>query len=81
MKELKRKVKVIKAIPLSSREKRANNVQVEASERPSKASDIKTRIFGNREEQTSIRQQRNAIATPIAQDETDRHIMRNFKNK
>jgi len=65
----------------SSREKRANKVQVEASERPSKASDTKTRIFGNREEQTSIRQQRNAIATPIAQDETDRHITRNFKNK
>jgi hypothetical protein len=76
-----RKVKVIKAIPPTSREKRANDVQAEAHTVPSKASNTKTRIFGNREEQTSIRQQRNAIATPIAQDETDRHIMRNLINK
>ena len=73
MRELTRKVKVVKAIPPTSREKRANDVNVQASERPSKAANTKTRIFGNREEQVTANGKR---VSPEAKDETFRHIIR-----
>ena len=78
MKELKRKVKVIKAIPPTSREKRANDINVKVSERPSKASNAKTRIFGNREEQVTANGTR---VSPEAQDTQDRHFKKRMNKK
>ena len=69
MRELTRKVKAIKTP--TSREKRANDINVEATERPSKASDTKTRIFENREKQETANGKR---VSPEPQDETFRHI-------
>tara|TARA_R110000765_G_scaffold164906_1_gene269965 strand:+ start:2628 stop:2828 length:201 start_codon:yes stop_codon:yes gene_type:complete len=58
----------------SSRVKRANDINVEATERPSKASNTKTRVLGNREPQSTANGTR---ISPEPQDETFRHTKRN----
>ena len=60
----------------SSRVKRARNVQVEAHTVPSKASNTKTRILGDREPQQSVRERNAAIPNPILMDTEDRHTRR-----
>ena len=58
----------------SSRVKREKaDINVEASERPSKASSTKTRIFSNREEQETANGTR---VSPEPRDESFRHTER-----
>ncbi|MDB4127198.1 hypothetical protein N9562_00295 [Flavobacteriaceae bacterium] len=81
MKELTRKEKVVKAIPLTSREKRANNINVKVSERPSKASNTKTRVFGSREEKvaangTRVSSEKKIVIKELKRKEAGTHLSR-----